>query len=112
MCGIVGGVFKPGAIPSVKRIESALDTLTHRGPDDRGYFFEQCCVLGNTRLSIQDVADGHQPFYSDDGDVVVIQNGEIWNEIELPEVLRSTVMRCTLRCDTVGILVLYERKGL
>ena len=112
MCGIVGGVFKPGAIPSVKRIESALDTLTHRGPDDRGYFFEQCCVLGNTRLSIQDVADGHQPFYSDDGDVVVIQNGEIFNHIELREDLLSTGIRCTTRCDTEVILKLYEREGL
>jgi len=112
MCGIVGGVFKPGYAPNAKRIESSLDTLAHRGPDDRGYFSERGYVLGNTRLSIQDITDGHQPFYSDDGDVVVIQNGEIFNHLELRDELLSLGIRCATRCDTEVILKLYEREGL
>ena len=59
------------------------DSIRHRGPDDSGVFVGSSVGLGNQRLSIIDIEGGHQPFVSDDGEIVVIQNGEIFNHVEL-----------------------------
>ena len=57
------------------------NVISHRGPDDQG-IFEACGVaLGNQRLSIIDIQGGNQPFISDDGQIVVVQNGEIYNHM-------------------------------
>jgi len=75
MCGIVGSVSK-----NFHFTEKHVDVLSHRGPDDSGYFHENDVMLGHRRLSIIDTsAAGHQPMFSRDGGVVLIYNGEIYN---------------------------------
>jgi asparagine synthase (glutamine-hydrolysing) len=85
MCGIFGYLDRKG-----ERLPEALlgemgSRLRHRGPDDTGIFHaEQGAVaVGNQRLSIIDIAHGHQPFVSDDGQIALVQNGEIFNYVEL-----------------------------
>ena len=65
------------------------DVLTHRGPDDgAGLFIDTGIGLGHRRLSIVDVARGHQPMASDDGNLQLIYNGEVYNHPELSADLR------------------------
>ena len=88
------------------------NAISHRGPDDQGIFEARGVALGNQRLSIIDIQGGNQPFISDDGQIVVVQNGEIYNHIELANELASTANRCRTHCDTEVILRLYESEGL
>ena len=75
MCGIAG-CFGINDTPTIDRM---LDAMPHRGPDDRGIHQHGAVVLGHTRLSIVDVAHGHQPILADDGRAGIICNGEIYN---------------------------------
>lgn len=113
MCGIFG-YFATGANYSMsnEQFASMGDQLLHRGPDDLGTYHESGVGLGNRRLSIIDIEGGNQPFYSDDGQVVVVQNGEIFNYIELARDLRATGYNCSSGCDTEVLLRLYERDGI
>ena len=77
MCGIFGYFNRDGSDLSPDVAQQMGDALRHRGPDDSGVFRESGVMLGNQRLSIIDVGGGHQPFVSDDGNIVVVQNGEI-----------------------------------
>ena len=74
MCGIVGFTHKNWS-PGADRIQSAVDTLLHRGPDQQGVFRSNVVSLGATRLKIIDLASGNQPIKSDDGDTVIVFNG-------------------------------------
>lgn len=112
MCGIFGYFSRDGSQLSRERIEAMGQILVHRGPDDVGIHFDQGCALGNRRLSILDIAGGHQPFVSADGQVVVVQNGEIFNHVELAEELAASGYPCTTHCDTEVLLRLYERDGI
>lgn len=87
-------------------------SLAHRGPDDVGTYVEPGVALGNRRLSIIDIAGGHQPFVSIDGQIVVVQNGEIFNHIELAAELTASGYSCTSHSDTEVLLRLYERDGI
>ena len=87
-------------------------SISHRGPDGQGLFSEAGVALGNQRLAIIDVGGGNQPFISDDGNVVVVQNGEIFNHVELAEELRGTPFECRTHSDTEVLLRLYERDGI
>lgn len=81
MCGIIGGVTRE-AFDQTK----LLDTIGHRGPDNRGVFKKGDVFLGHTRLSIQDLSErGNQPMFSPDGNYVIIFNGEIYNHLEIRE---------------------------
>ena len=82
MCGIAGFVSLTGRRPDPQRIAGMVATLRHRGPDDRGTFLDGPAALGAARLSIIDVAGGHQPI-TIEGGITVAQNGEIYNYIEL-----------------------------
>ena len=84
----------------------ACERMVHRGPDDRGFFEADGILLGNQRLSILDISGGHQPMFSDDQQIIVVQNGEIYNFKELAKGLD-----CRTNCDTEVILRLYERDG-
>ncbi|MFP6678393.1 MAG: asparagine synthetase B, partial [Pirellulaceae bacterium] len=106
MCGIVGGFDRTGRPFCAKEIESACQRMAHRGPDDEGVFSEHGVFLANRRLAILDVAAGHQPMVSDDGQSVIVQNGEIYNFVEL-----STGLGCRTKCDTEVLLRLFERDG-
>jgi asparagine synthase (glutamine-hydrolysing) len=88
------------------------DAIRHRGPDDQGLYAGRGVALGNQRLSIIDLAGGHQPFVSDDGQVVVVQNGEIFNHVELADELSRAGQPCRTHSDTEVLLRLYESEGI
>jgi len=85
MCGIAG-CFGTNDTKTVRRM---LDALPHRGPDDRGIYEGRDMVLGHTRLSIIDVAKGHQPILAEDGRLGIICNGEIYNHHDIRRRLLS-----------------------
>lgn len=114
MCGIFGYWDRARrAMP-----DAALDTmalkLAHRGPDDEGIWHQRArgVAMGNKRLSIIDIGGGHQPFVSADGQVAVVQNGEIFNYVELAAELRAQGVQLNTGSDTEVILRLYEREGI
>jgi len=111
MCGIAGILNLDGAPPSSSRVGAMLDALTHRGPDDSGVRVEGPCALGHRRLSIIDVAGGHQPMTNEDGSLWITFNGEIFNYLEIREWLEPRGHRFATRSDTEVILHLYEEKG-
>ncbi len=103
MCGIVGFTHKHW-IPDSDRIRRATDTLIHRGPDQQGVFQSSLCSLGATRLKIIDLGSGDQPILSEDGDVAIVFNGEIYNHRELRRELEELGHRFDSHCDTETVL--------
>ncbi len=84
MCGIVG-IIKEDA---EKYIGDFMQYIGHRGPDDDGIFLEKGIAFGQTRLSIVDLSPlGHQPMITDDGNYIIVFNGEIYNHLEIRETL-------------------------
>src|SRR4051794_22583202 len=86
--------------------------LVHRGPDDDGAFFDGPCGLAARRLSIIDLAGGHQPVSTPDGAVTVVQNGEIYDHARHRDQLRAAGHRFASRSDTEVIAHLYAEHGL
>ena len=103
MCGIVGFTHKDW-VPDPERIRSAAATLLHRGPDQQGVFESSLCSIGATRLKIIDLGSGDQPILSDDGDVAIVFNGEIYNHQELRRELEELGHRFHSHCDTETVL--------
>ena len=88
MCGLCGvALAEAGASPAAEDVRRMADTLVHRGPDDEGVHVEGPFGLGFRRLSIIDVAGGHQPLFNETGDVALVINCEIYNWRELREEL-------------------------
>lgn len=106
MCGIAGCI----GINDRKTIESMLDALPHRGPDDRGIHAYGQFVFGHTRLSIIDVIKGHQPILANDGNSGIICNGEIYNHQAIRHHL-ATKYPFSTKSDSEVILHLYQEKG-
>jgi asparagine synthase (glutamine-hydrolysing) len=92
-------------------LERMRDVLTHRGPDDAGLFIDGRVGLGHRRLSIVDVASGHQPMTNEDGTLHIVYNGEIYNHADFRESLEAHGHRYETHCDTETILHLYEEHG-
>jgi asparagine synthase (glutamine-hydrolysing) len=112
MCGIVG-VFDVRGNREISRglVERMNETQHHRGPDESGIHLERGLGLGHRRLSIIDLATGQQPLYNEDGSVVVVFNGEIYNFQELiPELTRLGHIFHT-RSDTEVIVHAWEAWG-
>jgi asparagine synthase (glutamine-hydrolysing) len=86
-------------------------TIVHRGPDDEGTFVEGGVGLGMRRLSVIDIAGGHQPVFNEDRTVAVVYNGEIYNFLELRPELESRGHRFYTHSDTEVIAHLYEDFG-
>jgi asparagine synthase (glutamine-hydrolysing) len=107
MCGIAGfvGIREHGLL------QRMTDTLRHRGPDGDGYFCGDGVGLGHRRLSIIDVAGGRQPIENEDGSLVLIHNGEIYNHRELRRRLQARGHRFRTASDSEVILHLYEEFG-
>lgn len=114
MCGIFGYWDRERRAMSAESLAGMAKKLVHRGPDDEGLWHQpqRGVALGNRRLSIIDIEGGHQPFVSDDGQVAVVQNGEIFNFVELAAELRSQGVALRTASDTEVILRLYEREGI
>jgi asparagine synthase (glutamine-hydrolysing) len=112
MCGIFGYFNRDGSDLSPDIAHQMGYALRHRGPDDSGMFRGSGVMLGNQRLSIIDVGGGHQPFVSDDGNIVVVQNGEIFNFIELAGEAARAGNECRTKSDTEVLLRLYELEGI
>lgn len=108
MCGICGtvGIQEPGLI------ESMTEAIHHRGPDDFGHFVDGDVALGHRRLSIIDLAGGHQPMSSPDGRLTIVFNGEIYNFAELRESLEARGHRFETNSDTEVLLRLVEVEGV
>jgi asparagine synthase (glutamine-hydrolysing) len=88
------------------------DAMVHRGPDDAGYLVEDSVALGMRRLSIIDLAGGHQPIFNEDGTVAVFYNGEIYNYLELRAELEAKGHRFATNSDTEVIVHLWEEEGV
>ncbi len=120
MCGITGFIGPDRSRQEcILAINRMTERLTHRGPDDSGYWFdEKCCVaLGHRRLSVLDLStEGHQPMCSESGRYVVVFNGEIYNyrdlRIELEKEHLATRIRWRGHSDTEVILASIEAWGL
>jgi asparagine synthase (glutamine-hydrolysing) len=85
--------------------------MVHRGPDDEGYLIDGQMGMGMRRLSIIDLAGGHQPIGNENGQVQVVLNGEIFNFLELREQLLGRGHRFSTNSDTEVLVHLYEEMG-
>jgi asparagine synthase (glutamine-hydrolysing) len=103
LCGIVGFTHKRW-VPDSDRIRKATATLIHRGPDQQGVFQSSLCSIGATRLKIIDLGSGDQPILSEDGDVAIVFNGEIYNHLELRRELEGLGHQFDSHCDTETVL--------
>src|SRR3954469_21188061 len=110
MCGICG-VVSPDGGPRLEAVARMNGRIVHRGPDDDGLFHEGPVALAARRLSIIDLAGGHQPIANEDGSAVVVQNGEIYNYRELKRELAGRGHRFASDCDTEVLVHGYEEWG-
>src|SRR4026209_1815390 len=109
MCGIAG---KAGAgRVSEPEILRMCEAIAHRGPDDWGTFIEGGLGLGVRRLGIIDLAGGHQPLANEDGTVVVVYNGELYNFESLYAELVAKGHHFKTRSDTEVLVHRYEEEG-
>lgn len=111
MCGICGIVYFDRREPSAELLETMTDVIRHRGPDDFGFWAEQGIGLGFRRLSIIDLAEGHQPLSNEDESVWIAFNGEIYNYKALREDLIGKGHQFKTHTDTEVIVHLYEEYG-
>ena len=110
MCGIVGQFRQTGPVQR-QRLETAVGRLAHRGPDERGTHLAGSVGLGHTRLSIIDLAGGHQPLRTADGALTLIANGEIYNFVELRAALQARGHVFLTHSDSEVILHAYREYG-
>jgi asparagine synthase (glutamine-hydrolysing) len=112
MCGICG-IVNFNVTDHVERqlVESMASAQAHRGPDDHGYFVDGNAGLGHRRLSIIDLSGGKQPIFNEDGSVVVVFNGEIYNYADLTANLLDRGHQFATRSDTETIVHAYEEYG-
>lgn len=112
MCGITG-VFDTGFRYPMNEtlLEEMANEMTHRGPDELTCFLDGPVGFGFRRLSIVDVANGHQPFFSADGSVALICNGEIFNYKELRAALQQQGYSFHTNCDIEVLVNLYTEYG-
>ncbi len=92
-------------------IAQMCDVIAHRGPDDEGHYVANGVAIGMRRLSIIDIASGHQPISNEDGSVWIVFNGEIYNYRELRNDLIASGHQFQTRTDTETIVHLYEEEG-
>jgi len=112
MCGIAGIVsLDPQRTVDEGRLMRMRDVLRHRGPDGAGLWVEGPVGLGHRRLSIVDVAGGHQPMANEDKSCWIVFNGEIYNHAALRPGLEARGHQYRTRSDTETILHLYEEEG-
>ena len=112
MCGIAGIAFAdPARTPDRGMLERMTEIVRHRGPDGAGLHAAPGVGLGVRRLAIVDVETGAQPIASEDGSLVLVCNGEIYNFVELRQELAARGHRFRTGSDVEVILHLYEELG-
>jgi asparagine synthase (glutamine-hydrolysing) len=118
MCGIFGFLaHRKTDVPEIEVLRNMRETMTHRGPDDKGEYIRPMddqgpfVFFGHRRLSIIDLAGGHQPLSNEDGTVWVLLNGEIYNFQELKTELEGKGHHFQTRSDTEVIAHGYEAYG-
>jgi asparagine synthase (glutamine-hydrolysing) len=112
MCGIAGVMkFGENARAEAATVRQMCAAMTHRGPDDEGVYTDGRVGIGMRRLSIIDVAGGHQPISNETGTIWIVFNGEIYNHAELRQTLEPRGHRYRTNSDTETIVHLYEEYG-
>ena len=112
MCGIAGIVATDRLDEDERaRLTAMRDVITHRGPDDAGTYCDGQAGLVHRRLSIVDLAAGHQPLSNEDQSVWIAFNGEIYNHADIRPTLESLGHVYRTRCDTETIVHAYEQWG-
>jgi asparagine synthase (glutamine-hydrolysing) len=119
MCGIAGFVADRPGDGSEAVLRRMTDAIRHRGPDDSGYYCDGSAFLGHRRLSIVDLAGGHQPMCAnmcdsgpeDSRGLWITYNGEVFNHAELRPILERAGHVYATRCDTETILHAYQEYG-
>lgn len=108
MCGICG-LYTSSIFTEIADILPRMNqALTHRGPDEAGHYYHQACGIAMRRLSIIDVAGGHQPIFNENEQLAIVFNGEIYNFQPLRDMLRGRGHRFQTQSDTEVIIHLYE----
>lgn len=111
MCGFTGFADCTDTKKKNEIIKKMADRIIHRGPDSEGYFTDDHVALGFRRLSIVDLAGGDQPIFNEDGSLVIVFNGEIYNHKELRAELEQKGHVFKTNADTEAILHGYEEYG-
>jgi asparagine synthase (glutamine-hydrolysing) len=112
MCGIAGILeFGRDARADLSALRTMCRIMAHRGPDDDGFYSDGPAGIGMRRLSIVDLATGHQPISNEDGSLTIVFNGEIYNHLSLREQLVARGHAYRTHSDTETIIHLYEEYG-
>jgi asparagine synthase (glutamine-hydrolysing) len=111
MCGIFGLIHLDGAPADADLLRAMAKAMVHRGPDDEGFHVDGPCAIGMRRLSIIDIAGGHQPLRNGDGSLWVVCNGEIYNYRELRSDLLAMGHRFRTESDSEVIIHGYAEYG-
>ena len=112
MCGFAGYITKEGLAKNYKDdLLEMMNAIVHRGPDDSGSHIDDMAGLGFRRLSIIGIENGKQPMYNEDGSIVVVFNGEIYNYKEIKEELINKGHLFKTQADTEVLVHGYEEYG-
>ena len=111
MCGIAGYVSTKPSSGSEAVLKRMTDAVAHRGPDDAGFYHDDFAHLGHRRLSIIDLASGHQPMANETRSQWIVYNGEVFNHAAIRPRLEQAGHRYESHCDTETILHAYEELG-
>ena len=111
MCGIAGKYNLDGAPMDRELLGRMAAAMTHRGPDDEGFYVKGSFGMTMRRLAVIDLGAGHQPLCNEDGTVWIVFNGEIYNYVELREALVARGHRFKTNSDTEVVVHLYEDLG-
>lgn len=110
MCGFTG--FTGNLANKEEIIEKMMNRIIHRGPDSSGIHSDENVTLGFRRLSIIGLESGSQPMYNEDGSIVIVFNGEIYNYSSIKEELLKNGHIFKSEADTEVLVHLYEEKGM
>ena len=111
MCGICGIINFDDSQVLEKEINLMNDEMFLRGPDDFGTYVKNNLGMAMRRLSIIDVDKGHQPMFSNDGKIIIVFNGEIYNYLELKSNLIKKGHKFSTTSDTEVVVKMYEEYG-
>lgn len=111
ICGIYNYSQNPGLPADEVLLDRMVEKIAHRGPDDSGTFVRGPIGLGNRRLSIIDLSRGHQPIFNEDGSIVIVFNGEVYNFKEIRADLIKRGHTFSTETDTEMLVHAYEEYG-